>query len=368
MIDKIKDGWKKLCYAGVTREVFESCIEEIRDYNTAIVSKILLVSIALFGLYSLVGIWVPSFGDMMHYYALFMFISIGMYLHHRYQVKAGRKCQFIQCYILVGVMFLFCFIKEVFIHSQWPGALFHIVLIGTFALFFLPFWHEVCFCGIISIMYLLCAYMVKEPDVVQLEVANVTVSFGLAVLISYVSDRERISYILSKKILTNSSTVDELTGVFNRRDFNEKVINSYDTERKLSLLMIDVDNFKSYNDTYGHLEGDKCLHQIGNILGRVANANGCYAARYGGEEFVIMGPGIDVQEIRKIGWQAVAEIRNLRIENQSSPLGIITISVGAAEKNEKRMNAYTDLIREADTALYQAKKAGKNRVELLENV
>ncbi|MBO5277887.1 MAG: GGDEF domain-containing protein [Lachnospiraceae bacterium] len=368
MINKITDGWKKWGYAGVTREVFESCTEEIQNHNTGVVGKVLLMSIVLFALYTISGIWIPGFADMMPYYALFMLISIAMYLHHRHKVGAGRKCKFLQCYILVGVMFLFCLIKEVFIHSQWPGALFHVVLIGAFALFLMPFWHEVCFCGAISILYLLSAYMVKEPEVFQLEVANVTVSFGLAALTSYVVNRERISYILSKKLLTNSSTVDELTGVYNRRDFNEKVISSYDTERKLALLMIDVDNFKSYNDTYGHLEGDKCLHQIGNALGNVANSNGCYVARYGGEEFVILGSGVDLQGIRQIGWQAVTEIRKLRIENESSPLGIITISVGAAEKNEKRMNAYTDLIREADTALYRAKKAGKNRVEMLENV
>lgn len=367
MINKIRDGWKKWGYAGVTRDVFKSCTEEIQNHNTAVTGKILFLSILLFAVFSMSGSWVAGFMEMMPYYTMFLIIFAGFGIYYKLLVRAGRKCEFWHCYILLGTLFLFCLIKEVFIHSQWPGTLFHIVLMGTFALFLMPFWHEVCFCGIMSAVYLLSAYTMKRPEVFQLEVANVTVSFGLAVLTAYLVDRERISYVLSKKLLTNTSTVDELTGVYNRRDFNEKVISSYEAERKLSLLMIDVDNFKSYNDTYGHLEGDKCLHQIGNVLGDVANANGCYVARYGGEEFVILGTGMDLHEIRQIGWRAVAEIRRLKIENQCSPLGIITISVGAAEKNVKRMKSYTDLIREADTALYQAKEAGKNRVEILEN-
>lgn len=365
MINKLKNGSKKWGYAGVTKEVFNSCMKEIEEHNTAVLGLILLLSIGLLGIYSISSLWVPGFNDMMPYYMLFCILSIIYYCVYRRRKQAGSPCKFVHCYVQVGLLFIFCLIKEVFIHTQWPGTLFHIVLIGTFALFIMPFWYEVCFCGSISIIYLLCAHWIKEPAVFQLEVANVTVSFGLAALVAYVVDRERINYMLSKKHLTNSSTIDELTGVYNRRDFNERVIGSYKVEQRLALLMMDVDNFKSYNDTYGHLAGDVCLQQIGAVLGNVARANDCYVARYGGEEFVILGEGKDLQEIRQIGWKVVSEVRKLNIENVNSPLGIITISAGASEKDEKRMKAYTDLIKEADTALYQAKEAGKNRVEVL---
>lgn len=366
MMSKLKKRIKEMGYAGVTKEVFHSCMKEIEEHNTTVLGFILLLSIGMLGIFSLSSLLIPGFSDMMPYYMLFCIFSIVYYCIYRKIRANGDRCCFLQCYVQIGLLFLFCLIKEVFIHTQWPGTLFHIVLIGTFALFIMPFWYEVCFCGSISIIYLLCAYWIKEPAVFQLEMANVIVTFGLAALVAYVVDRERINYMLSKKQLTNSSIIDELTGVYNRRDFNEHVIASYNVEQRMALLMMDVDNFKSYNDTYGHLAGDACLRQIGEVLRKVAHASDCYVARYGGEEFVILGEGKELQEIRQIGWKVVSEVRKLNIENVNSPLGIITISAGASEKDERRMKAYTDLIREADQALYQAKETGKNRVEILE--
>lgn len=365
MINKVKNSLKNWQYAGVTKEVFHSCTEEIQTHNTVLMEKTLVLSIVLFALYAILGTFMEGFKETFPCYVLFLIIMSALYLYYRQMVAAGRKCETWHCSVFVGILFLFCLIKEDFILYEWPGVLVHIVMIATFALYLMPFWYELCLCGSFMAVYLICAYFLKESQAFQLEMANASVSLGLSVLSAYLVDRERISYILSKKLLTNSSTVDELTGVYNRRDFNEKIIRAYEAEKNLGLLMMDIDNFKSYNDTYGHLAGDECLHQVGTVLREVASANGCYVARYGGEEFAIFGTGMNLQEIRQIGWKVVAEVRELKIENQNSPLGIITISAGAAEKDVTRMKAYTDLINEADTALYQAKKAGKNRVETL---
>ncbi len=368
MVEKLKSIGKKLAYAGVTKEAFYECKEEIQRHNGEVLGKVLIIAGLLFALFAILGSWVPGFSEVAAYYMLFLIITIGCYAAYWYMRRMDRECKFGYCYGFVLVLFTFCMIKEVFIHTEWPGTLFHVVLLGTFALFLMPFWHEVCFGIAISVVYLICTFVMKDVMVFQLEAANVIVSLCAAVLLSYVVDRERLNYILSKRQLTDSSTVDELTGVNNRRDFNKRIIGSYEVERKLSLAMIDVDNFKSYNDTYGHLAGDKCLHQIGAILREIALENGCYVARYGGEEFVLLGEGMHLSDMRRVAWKTVSEVRKMKMVNEKSPLGIITISVGIAEKDCKRMKAYTDIISEADDMLYRAKESGKNRVVSLEDV
>lgn len=368
MVEKLKIFAQKLAYAGVTKEIFYECREEIQQHNAVMIGKIMRLVGMMFALFSVLGSWFPGFKEVGVYYILFFIITAGCYMLHWYRRRMDRPCSFSHCYSYVTVLFVFCLIKEVFIHADWPGTVFHIVLVAAFTLFLMPFWHEVCYGAGISVIYLILTFIMKDSTVFQLEMANVIVSFGTAVLLSYVVDRERLSYILSKKQLMNTSTVDELTGIDNRRAFNKNVIASYETERKLSMAMIDVDNFKNYNDTYGHLAGDKCLHQIGTILREIAMENACYAARYGGEEFVLLGEGMDISEMRRIAWKAVSEIRKMKMVNENSLHGIVTISVGVAEKDDKKMKAYTDMISEADALLYQAKKAGKNRVMSAEDI
>lgn len=362
MIEKLRGIAKKAAYAGVTREVFYECREEIQEHNHDILGKVMAIAGIMFAIFSVLGVLVPGFQDVSAYYILFLIITIACYIYHRYRSRLDRVFSFGYCYAYVTILFVFCMIKEIFIHTMWPGTLFHIVFIGSFALFLMPFWYEVCFGAVISIVYLVFSFLIKGEAVFQLEVANVIVSFSVAVQIAYLVDRERLSYIMSKKQLANSSTVDELTGINNRRDFNQRIVASYEAERVLSMAMIDVDNFKSFNDTYGHLSGDKCLHQIGSVLHQIALENGCYAARYGGEEFVLLGEGMNLNEMRRIAWKAVSEVRRLEMTNENSQHGIVTISAGVAVKDESRMKTYTDLISEADGMLYRAKEDGKNRV------
>src|SRR3989338_2884674 len=152
------------------------------------------------------------------------------------------------------------------------------------------------------------------------------------------------------------SVTDELTGVFNRRHFAQVLQLEWKRavrfKRELSLLMIDVDYFKRYNDTYGHLKGDEALKEIGKIL--IANLREVdTVARFGGEEFIVLLPDTD-----KRGAQAVAEkLRHLVQEK----IEAITISVGVATYPDD-VTEMDDLIDHADIALYNAKDKGRNRV------
>ncbi|MDO8494137.1 MAG: GGDEF domain-containing protein [Deltaproteobacteria bacterium] len=156
------------------------------------------------------------------------------------------------------------------------------------------------------------------------------------------------------------SLVDELTSVYNRRHFGQVMQiewkRSVRFHRPLSLLMIDADHFKKYNDTYGHPKGDQVLKAIGKLLlGNLREVD--TVARFGGEEFVILLPDTD-----KKGALSVAEkLRKLVEQN----IAAVTVSIGVATYPDD-VKEMDDLIDHADIALYQAKDYGRNRVYLYE--
>ncbi len=166
----------------------------------------------------------------------------------------------------------------------------------------------------------------------------------------------------ANEILRRMAETDGLTGIANRRRFEaalaEELRRAVRTGTTLSLGMFDVDHFKAYNDTYGHLEGDECLKKVAGILASHARRPGDLAARYGGEEFALLLPDTDPAGARARVESAAAEIRNLGIPHESSPFRVVTISAGVASAPGGR----GDLVLSADQALYAAKASGRDSV------
>ena len=166
--------------------------------------------------------------------------------------------------------------------------------------------------------------------------------------------------------LTVMASIDMLSGLANRRGFQSRLdfewlkAQQYDSE--LSLLMIDVDHFKLFNDTYGHPEGDACLTRLGDTLSAVAGETMGFAGRYGGEEFCLLLPNTDAKRALEIGEMVRAAIQNLAMPHSTSSFLTVTASVGVActRPNEKQQPG--DLIEAADAALYAAKHRGRNTV------
>ena len=162
------------------------------------------------------------------------------------------------------------------------------------------------------------------------------------------------------------SMVDELTGVPNRRSLDAYLTREWGYAMRhhepLTLLLIDVDFFKLYNDTYGHQAGDDCLHKVAGILNDTTTRSGDLVARYGGEEFVVVLRNTD-----SLGGQTVAEclrqgVEDLKIIQYGSEISpYVTISLGIATVIPEPDCSPRDLIEMADKALYQAKNNGRNQ-------
>ncbi|MCG9969045.1 diguanylate cyclase [Pelotomaculum terephthalicicum JT] len=171
--------------------------------------------------------------------------------------------------------------------------------------------------------------------------------------------------------LRRLSFLDGLTGIANRRHFDEVLLNEWNRAARdavpLSLIILDIDFFKKYNDTYGHQAGDDCLKQVaGSLSGRLKRP-GDLAARYGGEEFAAILPNTDMQGAAAIAEMLRGGVEALEIPHASSSVSAyVTVSAGAASTVPRQAGTPGDLLAAADKALYQAKQGGRNRVTLRE--
>ena len=167
------------------------------------------------------------------------------------------------------------------------------------------------------------------------------------------------------------ATRDGLTSVANRRSFDQTLNTEWRRatreSRTLSLLMIDVDYFKRYNDTYGHQGGDECLRQVAAAMSDVVMRSSDAVARYGGEEFAILLPATDPPGALIVAERIRAAVEALALPHaQSDIAGHVTVSVGAASLVVPLHGEPTQLVGLADQALYRAKQLGRNRVAMAE--
>lgn len=162
------------------------------------------------------------------------------------------------------------------------------------------------------------------------------------------------------------SLTDGLTGLANRRQFDTRLRQEWDTAmqdgRPLALLLVDVDSFKKYNDTYGHLEGDECLRRIAEVMISAGRRQYDLAARYGGEEFALILPGSTAKNAAKRAEALRKKVLALQIPHRGSPHKYVTASIGVAAMIPTSSTQPADLVARADQALYEAKKQGRNRV------
>ncbi len=169
--------------------------------------------------------------------------------------------------------------------------------------------------------------------------------------------------------LERLSSLDGLTGIANRRVFDEFVAKEWARaareKRPLSVILIDIDHFKKYNDNYGHQGGDDCLRQVARSLAATVRRPGDLVARYGGEEFVVVMPDTDIKGAEKIAHALCAGVNEMKLPHaHSSTSDHVTISLGVACAMPSSSTQAESVIASADEALYQAKESGRNQYQL----
>lgn len=223
-------------------------------------------------------------------------------------------------------------------------------------------------------------YFHPEFPILLSSLVNATLATLLAFVISRIVFRMRLESFRnvqniagqrrvmqeSVEYLQKLSYLDPLTGIANRRFLEMSLSREWKLESRsgqpLSVIMIDIDWFKLFNDTYGHIPGDDCLRQVAAALESAVRRPSDLVSRYGGEEFCILLPMTSREGAIFTAKRMMTAIHNLKILHRSSIIGQVTVSMGIATRLPHHSEHYDSLVQSADTALYHAKIAGKNRI------
>lgn len=166
--------------------------------------------------------------------------------------------------------------------------------------------------------------------------------------------------------LERLSVLDGLTGLYNRRFFDDALVREYRRALRncspIALIMADIDWFKSFNDKYGHLAGDDCLRRVAGVFGALANRSHDLVARYGGEEFAVILPETPLVGVMELAEDIRCHVEALQTGDGPDVSMSLSVSLGVTSIVPERHSQPQELIRQADEALYQSKKLGRNRV------
>ena len=165
--------------------------------------------------------------------------------------------------------------------------------------------------------------------------------------------------------LEELATVDPMTGLFNRRRFDVFLQQEWQRSNRsrlpLSLLMVDIDHFKQFNDLYGHLAGDECIRKVVGVIREAAHRVTDLGCRYGGEEFAVILAETPATGAYAVGEFIRKEVELLAIPHDLHPEKVVTVSTGIATQDDDRYPRVHELIAACDKALYRAKNSGRNR-------
>ncbi len=194
-----------------------------------------------------------------------------------------------------------------------------------------------------------------------------SIALTIILLMLFLVTKIKQSLVKKNEVLTNDNKRDFLTGIYNRRYFNLHIDQLWHQSREqhqISLLMMDIDFFKGYNDTYGHIKGDEVLQRVTTLITQLIRKEDVFS-RYGGEEFALVLAKTSLADAQKIGDKIRQAVFNAHIQNESSPYDRITLSIGITSTVPKESVSVRSFIDSADKALYSAKENGRNRIEAL---
>ncbi|WP_196760604.1 ammonium transporter [Pseudoalteromonas luteoviolacea] len=206
----------------------------------------------------------------------------------------------------------------------------------------------------------------NESNPQHLNVDHGSNNASLCMTYNYLLDHTSRHFKAREDELLRLASLDPLTGIPNRRVYEQVLQDTFEKSRQLKqqfcLLVIDVDNFKQYNDHYGHQLGDYCLQNVCQALSSKLSAKNTLLARIGGEEFAIIMPNTELESAKSIAQSICSAVRELEIPHRAAECEFVTVSIGGACWSNTRSISIQQLFDEADMALFQAKSNGRNQV------
>ena len=390
----LRNFFQKWLYYSLTPEDYNNSMnrELPKNYNNlwvlgmwffvlAFIYSFLTVFPIFFGIYILPYRFGGSLGQFI-FRRIIIFMSLAVALISRADYKKYQQTGIAskrKYFILLSVLF-FCIIITAIHLNFWSTVhsyddsivLVFMVIFMTLALV-PPKLNLALLLGAASLLVSV-SILFKDDGIWHIDLLNLTTVVPIALTANwYVNTYKVRAVLLAMRLeeenvkLQAQSLEDALTGLKNRRDFDQRLqryLFTYrESDRFLNLGILDIDSFKTYNDTLGHPQGDIVLKRIGEILMMPWDNKSMYAARVGGEEFAVLWFGKDKAESEKVILKLQDRLRNIGIEHPASPVSnMVTVSMGVFVIQSGEIITSDALYRLADEMLYEAKNSGKNRV------
>jgi len=368
------------------REDYEKCIKKEFTHNLSGLRLIGIWCTLLSLAFSLV-IAVPSIAHV-NYGGLFErglkasgfyllvtagFLFFTAFTWHKYnQYKSGKQISNLLIYTLVILSYATIILSGIYLgvwsNPNGHAVIFMVFLVSALSLSSTPPLLNLSLTLIAAIVFAVSTITTKDYEMWIYDIMNLLAIIPIALIFNWHINVYKMSAALNTIMLEeerdnyhDQSTVDELTGLKNRRDFMRKFERYLSSNREkdnfLCLAIMDIDYFKNYNDYYGHPEGDKCLHSVGEALKCFSERTGIYIARIGGEEFAFLWFEEDKSDLTEIISQVHQLIRTLYIPHPSSLAApYISISIGVHVSKRGTYDSTDNIYHMADLALYEAKE------------
>lgn len=350
--------FEKWCYGGKNREFFEKHNKQIVEYNSKIISNLLLLLSFVIGAYLVLSI----FSNKMHYYIpVYLSYTVAfilMFIAFRVFIIKSLKATKIFMWIFIVAVYSFTCIIGIFYQPNFTAVMYLVFLLTLPLLIVAPMHQTYAFLTITQIIFSIMALNVKEPSCAYMDTIHGFTCLVIGFFVSHQVLKSRISNLAINDRLKKMSNIDGLTGIPNRRCLDQYLRNICPVFDNLVFVIMDIDNFKTINDTYGHLKGDEIIKAVAMSLEKCASDEGFFVARYGGDEFVMVDINHTPDEVKSIIESVVKDIAALNLICDETGKNIMTLSVGYAE--EGAGSGYETILKRADKALYRAKDNGKN--------
>lgn len=349
----------RLCFTRMRGEIARSNLTMLRRVSAAFELFLLL--------YGIIAALVFQNTQLDWYYRAFAVLNLPLTVcFYWYGRRRPPSFPLIQaaCILTVVLVLGFTICICIFPYPARPAIFFPLAYMLVTVLFTLPLWQIALTLTLETGIYLAGVWLIKSPEAWPYDFAGALTTWALGFFFLYWVTDLRMRDAEARLALEELSRTDPLTGLPNRRAMEEDVARGYRRCQRaglsVAMAMLDVDDFKDFNDRFGHPAGDRCLKALGDILGAFAAEQGVLAARYGGEEFLLFLPGSTREDGVAL---AQAFLERVHGSGLHTPDGApVTLSIGVAAELPPETGTHAQLLKRADEALYRAKSAGKDRV------
>ena len=361
---------KPALFAARSRQYFSMSKKQIADDNAILLRYCSWAFCIFLLLYSILTWMLMPNRILIWCYLIFGAAAAGFLLFAERCCRAADKSYGVirnACILFVCTILAYAISISVFPFPSQPAIFFPLSLVLVCGLFILPFYTMTFLLTGAFFVFLVLVLLFKTPRSISYDLFSGVTALILVYFLLYIITDLRLRSGESLVKLEVLNRTDPLTGLPNRRWASENMPPCFRRCQKMQLpvaaMMLDIDDFKKYNDTLGHQAGDTCLKIIGEIILSYSKDLGIRAARYGGEEFLFLLGDCSKKEALSAAWGLLERVRDRAIPG---PDGSVTVSVGVAVMFPSMDSTMEELIGQADAALYHSKRIGKNQVTLAE--